>query len=84
MTNDVVQLLQSHRSIRKFTEEPVTDEMVEDIIEQQGVDKMAQLYPTGRVTTPEEVASVICFLASGLAPQTTGNTIDLNGAADVR
>ena len=32
MTNDVVQLLQSHRSIRKFTDEPVTDEMVEDII----------------------------------------------------
>ena len=29
---DVVSLLQSHRSIRKFTDEPVTDEMVEQIV----------------------------------------------------
>jgi NAD(P)-dependent dehydrogenase (short-subunit alcohol dehydrogenase family) len=36
------------------------------------------------VATPEEVASVIVFLASGIAPQTTGDTIDLSGAADVR
>ena len=45
---------------------------------------MQALYPTGRVTRPEEVARVITFLASGVAPQTTGNTIDLSGAADVR
>ena len=29
---DVVSLLKNHRSIRKFTEEPVTDEMVADIV----------------------------------------------------
>lgn len=29
---DAVSLLKSHRSIRKFTDKPVTDEMVEDII----------------------------------------------------
>ena len=29
---DVINLLQSHRSIRKFTEEPLTDEMAESII----------------------------------------------------
>lgn len=62
----------------------VLTEMVEDVVEQQGIEKMAAMYPTGRITTPEEVASVIVFLASGIAPQTTGNTIDLNGAADVR
>ncbi len=32
----------------------------------------------------KEVASVIVFFASGIAPQTTGNTIDLSGAAEVR
>ena len=32
MSNDVVGLLKGHRSIRKFTDEPVSDEMVEDII----------------------------------------------------
>ena len=45
---------------------------------------MGEMYPTGKVTTPDEVASVIAFLASGIAPQTTGNTIDLSGGADVR
>ncbi|MCP5082793.1 MAG: SDR family oxidoreductase [Alphaproteobacteria bacterium] len=62
----------------------VDTEMVGDIMAEQGLEKMAALYPTGRVTTANEVASVITFLASGVAPQTTGNTIDLCGAADVR
>lgn len=62
----------------------VDTEMVGDIMAEQGLEKMAALYPTGRVTTAAEVASVITFLASGIAPQTTGNTIDLCGAADVR
>ena len=62
----------------------VLTDMVEGVVEQQGLERMAALYPTGRITTPEEVASVIVFLASGVAPQTTGNTIDLSGAADVR
>ena len=31
-TPDVIQLLQGHRSIRKFTDEPVSDEMVTEII----------------------------------------------------
>ena len=38
----------------------------------------------GRITTPEEVASVIVFCASGVSPQTTGNTIDICGGAEVR
>ncbi|MEM8645581.1 MAG: SDR family oxidoreductase [Pseudomonadota bacterium] len=62
----------------------VDTEMVGDIMAEQGLQKMAALYPTGRVTTANEVANVITFLASGVAPQTTGNTIDLCGAADVR
>ncbi len=62
----------------------VKTDMVGRIIESQGLDKMAELYPTRRITTPEEVAAVVAFLASGIAPQTTGNTIDLSGGADVR
>ncbi len=62
----------------------VLTDMVEDVVEEQGLDAMSAMYPTGRVTKPDEVASVIIFLASGVAPQTTGNTIDLSGAADVR
>ena len=62
----------------------VLTDMVSEYVNEYGLEKMAALYPTGRVATPEEVASVIVFLASGIAPQTTGDTIDLSGAADVR
>lgn len=62
----------------------VKTDMVQSVIEEQGLAKMSTLYPTGRITTPEEVANVIVFLASGISPQTTGDTIDLCGAADVR
>jgi NAD(P)-dependent dehydrogenase (short-subunit alcohol dehydrogenase family) len=58
--------------------------MVQPVIDERGADAMAALYPTGLMTTPEEVASVILFCASGLSPQTTGNTIDICGGAEVR
>jgi 3-oxoacyl-[acyl-carrier protein] reductase len=62
----------------------VLTDMVGEYVNEHGLDKMAAMYPTGRVATPEEVAAVIVFLASGIAPQTTGSTIDLSGGADVR
>jgi 3-oxoacyl-[acyl-carrier protein] reductase len=62
----------------------VLTDMVGEYISEHGLEKMAAFYPTGRVATAEEVASVIVFLASGIAPQTTGDTIDISGAADVR
>jgi 3-oxoacyl-[acyl-carrier protein] reductase len=62
----------------------VLTDMVREYVSEHGLEKMAAFYPTGRVATAEEVASVIVFLASGIAPQTTGDTIDLSGAADVR
>ena len=61
----------------------VLTDMVKRVVAEKGLDAMAALYPTGRVATPEEVANVITFLASGAAPQATGNTIDLSGAAEV-
>lgn len=62
----------------------VLTDMVSDIVAEKGLDQMGSMYPTGKLTSPEEVAAVAVFLASGVAPQTTGNTIDLSGAADVR
>ena len=35
--------------------------------------------PLGRVGTPEEVAEVICFLASDAASFVAGETIEING-----
>jgi 3-oxoacyl-[acyl-carrier protein] reductase len=62
----------------------VLTDMVGEYVNEHGLEKMAAMYPTGRVATPDEVAAVIVFLASGIAPQTTGTTIDLSGGADVR
>ena len=62
----------------------VDTEMVQDVIAQRGREELGKMYPAGRIIAPEEVASVIVFLASGIAPQTTGDTIDLSGGADVR
>jgi len=40
--------------------------------------------PMGDLAPPEDVANVIAFLASGLAPHATGTTVDVNGASYVR
>lgn len=40
--------------------------------------------PLGRVASPEEVAEMIAFLASGACPSATGATFDINGASYVR
>lgn len=40
--------------------------------------------PLGRVASPEEVASMIVYLASGACPSATGATFDINGASYVR
>lgn len=40
--------------------------------------------PSGRVGGPDEVASIVAFLASGGADYATGTTIDVNGASYVR
>jgi NAD(P)-dependent dehydrogenase (short-subunit alcohol dehydrogenase family) len=40
--------------------------------------------PSGRVGTPDEVASIVAFLASGAADYASGTTIDVNGASYVR
>ncbi|MEM8770262.1 MAG: SDR family oxidoreductase [Pseudomonadota bacterium] len=40
--------------------------------------------PLGRVAQPEEVASMIAYLASGACPSAAGATFDINGASYVR
>lgn len=40
--------------------------------------------PIGEMAPPEEIANIICFLASGQARHATGTTIDINGASHVR
>jgi NAD(P)-dependent dehydrogenase (short-subunit alcohol dehydrogenase family) len=40
--------------------------------------------PLGEMALPEDIATTVVFLASGLARHATGTTIDLNGASYVR
>lgn len=40
--------------------------------------------PIGDIVPRSDIANTICFLASGLAPHTTGPTIDVNRASYVR
>ncbi len=40
--------------------------------------------PSGRVGSPEDVAAIVAFLASGAADYATGTTVDVNGASYVR
>jgi 3-oxoacyl-[acyl-carrier protein] reductase len=60
----------------------VTD-MAAEAIESDGATIRAEI-PGGRIGTPEDVASVVTFLASGGADYATGTTIDVNGASYVR
>jgi len=47
---------------------------------EHGEEIRAQI-PSGRVGTPEDVANVVLFLASGLANYITGSTVDVNGGS---
>ena len=62
----------------------VRTERVESYLEEVGEEFAKGDIPLGKLATPEDVANVVAFLASGLAPHTTGATIDINGASYVR
>lgn len=61
----------------------IATEMAEEERQRHGGAIEAEI-PSGRVGTPEEVAQIVAFLASGLADYATGTTIDVNGASYVR
>ncbi|NES04117.1 MAG: SDR family oxidoreductase [Okeania sp. SIO2F4] len=62
----------------------VRTERVESYLQEVGEEFATRDIPLGKLATPEDVANVVAFLASGLSPHTTGATIDINGASYVR
>ncbi len=62
----------------------VHTERIYALIQTYGEAQLTQDIPMGKMASPQDVANVVAFLASGLAPHTTGTTIDINGASYVR
>ncbi|MUL37260.1 SDR family NAD(P)-dependent oxidoreductase [Gloeocapsopsis dulcis] len=61
----------------------VKTEMADEVIQTYGEAAVTRDIPLGKIAPPQDVANVIAFLASGLAPHATGTTIDINGASYV-
>ena len=72
-------------NILAFTVAPgfVSTEMSDRFIQKCGEAEIVRDIPIGKIAPPQDVANVIAFLASGLAPHATGTTIDINGASYV-
>jgi NAD(P)-dependent dehydrogenase (short-subunit alcohol dehydrogenase family) len=62
----------------------VRTEMAEEFTRVHGEEAITREIPLGDMASPEDVAEVVLFLASGRARHATGTTIDINGASYVR
>ncbi|HEX7029263.1 MAG TPA: SDR family oxidoreductase [Gammaproteobacteria bacterium] len=62
----------------------VATDMVKDLLESETGKEIAAQSPLNRVARPEEVASVIAWLATPEAEFVTGGIIDVNGASYLR
>jgi acetoacetyl-CoA reductase/3-oxoacyl-[acyl-carrier protein] reductase len=73
--------LYSHRGVLTNTVSPglVATEMVADELDTDAGREKARNVPAGRIAMPEEIASVVAFLASDEAAYITGQTINVNG-----
>jgi 3-oxoacyl-[acyl-carrier protein] reductase len=62
----------------------VSTDMADQAVTARGMSVLTRDIPMGAFAPPSDVANVVAFLASGLAPHATGTTIDINGASYVR
>ena len=58
--------------------------MAQPFLAEHGAEDVLRDIPLGELASPDDVANVVAFLASGLARHATGTTIDINGASYVR
>lgn len=59
----------------------VMTERTAAVMQERGADYVTRDIPMGQPVPTQEVANIVAFLASGLAPHATGSTIDINGAS---
>lgn len=62
----------------------VYTDRIAEVMQEQGADYVIRDIPLGQPAPPQDIANVVAFLSSGLAPHMTGATIDINGASYVR
>lgn len=62
----------------------VHTDRIAELMQERGAEYVTRDIPLGQPVPPQDVANVVAFLASGLAPHMTGATIDINGASYVR
>lgn len=62
----------------------VATDMAEGLLDGEEGDAIRAQSPLGRVARPEEVAEIVCFLASSEGEFLTGSIIDVNGASYLR
>lgn len=59
----------------------VETEMADEFIERHGEEAITREIPLGEMASPEGIAHIAAFLASGAARHATGATFDINGAS---
>jgi len=59
----------------------VDTEMVAEVLEAEGRDRIAKAIPIGRVATARDIAGPIAFLCSDLARHITGEILNVNGGS---
>ena len=64
---------------------PVDTEMTRrSALNQGGLESVRAALSIGEIVPPQEIAEIVCFLASGVARHLTGATLDVNGATYIR
>jgi 3-oxoacyl-[acyl-carrier protein] reductase len=59
----------------------VDTEMVAGAIARQGLDRITDAIPLGRIAAPDDVAGPVAFLCSTLARHITGEIVNVNGGS---
>jgi len=62
----------------------VQTDMAMSLLDSEAGDAIRQQSPLNRVARPEEVADIVCYLATTPATYLTGGIIDINGASYLR
>jgi NAD(P)-dependent dehydrogenase (short-subunit alcohol dehydrogenase family) len=62
----------------------VETDMAKSLLDSEAGDAIRQQSPLNRVARPEEIADIVCYLATTPATYLTGGIIDINGASYLR